>query len=74
MKTYDQIAALNNVECIYHDEIQEYHCGRLQGITKVQAFAKAQSEGISYERFRMQGGAEVIISGIALTVVCTLCT
>jgi len=57
-KTYDEIAALNQVECHYHEGIKEYHCGRLQGLTKQQALAIAQSEGITYEQFRMQG-AEV---------------
>ena len=37
----------------------EYHCGRLQGITRRQALAICKEEGITYEHFRSQGGAEV---------------
>jgi hypothetical protein len=46
-------------KCIKHVAIQEYHCGRLQGRTKKEAKAIAESEGISYETFRFQGEAEV---------------
>jgi len=45
--------------CIQHIGIQEYHCGRLQGHTKKEGRAIAEWEGISYEAFRFQGGAEV---------------
>jgi len=46
-------------KCISHIAVQEYHCGRLQGITKKEGRAIAESEGISYETFRFQGDAEV---------------
>ena len=36
------------LECKYHHEIKEYHCGRLQGLTKKEALAIAQKEGITY--------------------------
>ena len=50
-----------------HDGIKEYHCGRLQGITKVQALAIAQAEGITYEQFRTEGDAEVHYHRVTLT-------
>jgi hypothetical protein len=46
-------------ECIKHVALQEYHCGRLQGRTKKEGREIAASEGITYEEFRFQGGAEV---------------
>jgi broad specificity phosphatase PhoE len=46
-------------ECIQHKAIQEYHCGRVQGRTRTEGRAIAEAEGISYETFRFQGGAEV---------------
>lgn len=39
----------------------EYHCGRLQGINRKQALAICKEEGITYEHFRSQGGAEVFL-------------
>lgn len=46
-------------ECIQHEAIQEYHCGRVQGRTRMEGKAIAEAEGISYETFRFQGEAEV---------------
>ena len=37
----------------------EHYCGRIQGMTKEQAVEIAKAEGITYETFRNQGGAEV---------------
>lgn len=44
---------------MYHKDVVEYHCGRLQGHTRKQALAICKEEGITYETFRGQGGAEV---------------
>jgi hypothetical protein len=38
----------------------EYHCGRLQGITRAQALEICAEEGITYQEFRSQGGADVL--------------
>jgi len=50
---------MNDVECAFVEEIVEFHCGRLQGLTKAQAQEIAAQEGITYTEFRKQGGAEV---------------
>ena len=34
----------------------EYHCGRLQGLTRLQGQALANKEGIDYSMLRLQGG------------------
>lgn len=38
----------------------EYHCGRLQGITRAHALEICAEEGITYQDFRSQGGADVL--------------
>lgn len=59
-QTYEEISQLHpDLKCIYHKDIMEYHCGRLQGITRKQALAICAKEGITYETFRSQGGADV---------------
>ena len=62
------------MEATIHNSIIEYHCGRLQGITKKQALVIAESEGITYEEFRAQGGMEVyfpcLLSVASLCFIC----
>ena len=70
VQIYDEIVKCHGhamPECIQDITVQEYHCGRLQGRTKKQARAIAESEGIDYETFRFQGEAEVCsIYGVLL--------
>jgi len=40
----------------------ERYCGRIQGMTKEQAVKIAKEEGITYDMFRNQGGAEVMLN------------
>jgi hypothetical protein len=62
MQTFEEIARFHeDLECNYHEGIKEYHCGRLQGLTKKQALAIAHKEGITYQHFRSMGEAEVPI-------------
>jgi len=55
MQTYDEIAPFHSLECVYTPDIREYHCGRLQGWTRQQGQIIAQSEGMSYDKFRSLG-------------------
>ena len=56
-QTYEEIHRFHpNLKCIYHDDVIEYHCGRLQGLTRNQALAICAKEGITYKQLRSQQG------------------
>ena len=56
-QTYEEISRFHpNLKCIYHDGVIEYHCGRLQGLTRNQALAICAKEGITYKQLRSQQG------------------
>jgi broad specificity phosphatase PhoE len=50
---------VNPVESTLSPELVEYHCGRLQGLTRAQGEKLAKEEGITFQEFKKQGGREV---------------